>query len=193
MHYTLIHPGGRRKDMSSCLFVFPVLLSGISAVLERGPLWRTKNATASAGPRGIYINKGCCISSTLHLETEADDEFKAEEIAKVDRKKREECFEGSGRQSKEIETCRVFVYIYIYIYYILYIDYLHNRQYICIYIIQTWIFSLFLLCFSAVLLWFGSPWWTNLSLKESSPKRQVVRRRWTTPKNNGGMTMTRFP
>ena len=34
----IIHPGGRRKDMSSCLFVFPVLLSGISAVLERGPL-----------------------------------------------------------------------------------------------------------------------------------------------------------
>ena len=56
MHYTLIHPGGRRKDMSSCLSVFPALLSGISAVLERGPLWRTKNATASAGPRGSLIH-----------------------------------------------------------------------------------------------------------------------------------------
>ena len=66
MHYTLIHPGGRRKDMSSCLSVFPALLSGISAVLERGPLWRTKNATAFAGPRGISIFKHG-LSSICHV------------------------------------------------------------------------------------------------------------------------------
>ena len=67
VHDTLIHPGGRRKDISSCLFVFPVLLSGILAVHFLGPLLCTKNASSSAGPRGIMICHRCLSTSVYAL------------------------------------------------------------------------------------------------------------------------------
>lgn len=69
MHYTLIHPGGRRKDMSSCLLVFPVLLSVISAVHFLGPLLCTKNASSSTGPRGSWICRAH-LSNLLHVASD---------------------------------------------------------------------------------------------------------------------------
>ena len=50
VHYTLIHPGGRRKDMCSCLFVSPVLFSGISAVHFLGPLLCREKYILFRGP-----------------------------------------------------------------------------------------------------------------------------------------------
>ena len=64
-----IHPGGRRKDMSSCLLVFPVLLSVISAVHFLGPLLCTKNASFFRGLRGIWICRAH-LSNLLHVASD---------------------------------------------------------------------------------------------------------------------------